>query len=44
MTSDVQTQVQVIKDIIARTIPVEQTYLFGFYAYGQPNKDSDLDF
>jgi predicted nucleotidyltransferase len=24
-------------------MPVEQIYLFGSYAYGTPNKDSDLD-
>jgi predicted nucleotidyltransferase len=32
-----------IKDIILSTIPVEQIYLFGSYAYGTPNADSDLD-
>jgi len=24
-------------------VPVESIYLFGSYAYGTPNKDSDLD-
>jgi predicted nucleotidyltransferase len=29
--------------IIVDTVPVEQIYLFGSYAYGAPHKDSDLD-
>jgi predicted nucleotidyltransferase len=29
--------------IIVETVPVEQIYLFGSYAYGTPHKDSDLD-
>jgi predicted nucleotidyltransferase len=28
---------------IVETVPVEQIYLFGSYAYGTPHKDSDLD-
>ena len=32
-----------ISQIIANTVPVESIYLFGSYAYGTPNKDSDLD-
>jgi len=32
-----------ISQIIAQTVPVESIYLFGSYAYGTPNKDSDLD-
>jgi predicted nucleotidyltransferase len=29
--------------IIVETVPVEQIYLFGSYAYGTPHKDSDFD-
>ncbi len=29
--------------IIVNTVPVEQIFLFGSYAYGTPHKDSDLD-
>ena len=32
-----------ISQVIADTVPVEAIYLFGSYAYGTPNKDSDVD-
>jgi len=32
-----------LTNIIINTIPVEQIYLFGSYAYGTPHKYSDLD-
>ena len=32
-----------LKEIIINTLPVDQIYLFGSYAYGNPHKDSDLD-
>jgi predicted nucleotidyltransferase len=44
MNDQVQEQINVIKDIIINAIPVERLYLFGSYAYGVPNEDSDLDF
>lgn len=44
MTTQVQEQISLIKDIILNAIPVESLYLFGSYAYGAPNADSDLDF
>ncbi|GHT57798.1 hypothetical protein FACS1894109_10730 [Spirochaetia bacterium] len=44
MEAKTQEQITAIKDIIIQTIPVEQVYLFGSYAYGVPNADSDLDF
>ncbi|MCL2478426.1 MAG: nucleotidyltransferase domain-containing protein [Treponema sp.] len=28
---------------ISQAVPVEEIYLFGSYAYGTPDKDSDLD-
>jgi predicted nucleotidyltransferase len=43
MEKKVEEQLSIIKDIITRTIPVEQIYLFGSYAYGTPREDSDLD-
>ena len=33
-----------IKDTIVSAVDVEKLYLFGSYAYGTPNKDSDYDF
>jgi predicted nucleotidyltransferase len=33
-----------IAEVIRETVPVEKIYLFGSYAYGEPHKNSDLDF
>jgi|SRR5665647_2042206 len=33
-----------IKDKIVEAVAVEKVYLFGSYAYGTPNGDSDYDF
>ncbi|MCL2053115.1 MAG: nucleotidyltransferase domain-containing protein [Oscillospiraceae bacterium] len=33
-----------IKDAIISAVDVEKLYLFGSYAYGTPNADSDYDF
>jgi predicted nucleotidyltransferase len=44
MTARVQEQIDLIRDIILDALPVEKIYLFGSYAYGVPNSDSDLDF
>jgi predicted nucleotidyltransferase len=43
MTAALQTELDTLKEIIIRTVPVEQIWLFGSYAYGTPHKDSDLD-
>ena len=32
-----------IKDVIVRTVPAEKIYLFGSYANGQANENSDYD-
>jgi len=37
-------EIQNIAEIIAQAVPAEQIYLFGSYAYGQPNVNSDYDF
>ena len=37
-------EIELIKDIIVQTAAPLQIYLFGSYAYGEPNKDSDYDF
>ena len=40
---DVQKELNTLTEVIAKTIPVEQLYLFGSYACGTPHSDSDLD-
>ena len=40
---DVKQNLEQISHIISKTVPVESIYLFGSYAHGTPNKDSDLD-
>jgi predicted nucleotidyltransferase len=39
----IQDELNTLKDIIVNTVPVEQIFLFGSYAYGTPHVDSDLD-
>ena len=41
--SEIKEKLDEISQIIANTVPVESIYLFGSYANGTPNKDSDLD-
>ena len=43
MNSVILAELEKIKEIIVGTLPVEQIFLFGSYAYGDPQKDSDLD-
>jgi len=37
MNSEVQKEVDKLKELIINAIPVEQIYLFGSYAYGTPH-------
>ncbi len=39
----IRSELDTLTKIIVDTVPVEQVYLFGSYAYGTPHKDSDLD-
>jgi predicted nucleotidyltransferase len=39
----ITSEIEKIRDIIVNTIPLEKLYLFGSYAYGTPNEDSDYD-
>jgi predicted nucleotidyltransferase len=41
--ANVQAELDALTKIIVDTVPTEQVYLFGSYAYGTPHKDSDLD-
>ena len=37
-------EINKIKEAIIEALPVEKIYLFGSFAYGTPNADSDYDF
>ncbi|GHV82926.1 hypothetical protein AGMMS50212_02660 [Spirochaetia bacterium] len=39
----IKPELDMLTKIIVNTVPVEQIYLFGSYAYGTPHKDSDYD-
>jgi len=41
--SGIKHELDEITKAISNTVPVEEIYLFGSYAYGTPHKDSDLD-
>ena len=43
MDQKVQENLDIIKENVLKTVPAEAINLFGSYAYGTPNKDSDLD-
>ncbi|GHV83995.1 hypothetical protein AGMMS50212_13350 [Spirochaetia bacterium] len=39
----IRNELDTLTKIIVATVPVEQIYLFGSYAYGTPHKGSDFD-
>lgn len=43
MEKKVQKELEKLTELIINTIPVEQIFLFGSHAYGNPKKYSDLD-
>lgn len=43
MEKRIRDELNTIKDIIVNTVPVERIILFGSYANGVPQADSDLD-
>jgi len=43
MDTVIQAELEKLKELIINAVAVEQIYLFGSYAYGNPHKDSDLD-
>jgi predicted nucleotidyltransferase len=43
MEASIRAELDMLRDIIIKTVPVEQIILFGSYAYGTPHRDSDLD-
>ena len=40
---DIKEKLSVIQDAILNTVPAKLIYLFGSYAYGTPDKNSDID-
>jgi len=43
MEQHIKKDLDIITENILKTVPAEAIYLFGSYAYGTPDKDSDLD-
>lgn len=43
MKKRIRDELDTLKDVIIKTIPVGKIFLFGSYANGKPNADSDLD-
>jgi len=43
LTNEIEEDVETLKKIILENIPTEQIWLFGSYAYGTPNENSDID-
>jgi predicted nucleotidyltransferase len=43
MDIQIESELNLIKESVLQTIPAEAIYLFGSYAYGTPNEESDLD-
>jgi predicted nucleotidyltransferase len=39
-----ENEIREITEVIKETVDCEKIYLFGSYAYGEPNESSDLDF
>jgi predicted nucleotidyltransferase len=43
MDIKIRNDLELFKEKILKIVPVEAIYLFGSYAYGTPNDESDLD-
>jgi predicted nucleotidyltransferase len=39
----IEDKLDIIKEAIFKYVPVKKIYLFGSYAYGNPNENSDID-
>ena len=44
ISPELQKEIECITETIKEAVDCEKIYLFGSYAYGEPHKDSDLDF
>jgi len=40
---NIREKLEIIKEAVLKYVPAEKIYLFGSYAYGRPNKNSDID-
>ncbi|MCL1836048.1 MAG: nucleotidyltransferase domain-containing protein [Treponema sp.] len=40
---DIKEKLNVIKEVILKSVQAKQIYLFGSYAYGTPTENSDID-
>ncbi|MCL1948105.1 MAG: nucleotidyltransferase domain-containing protein [Chitinivibrionia bacterium] len=43
IANEIKEDIEILKKIILENIPTEQIWIFGSYAYGTPNKNSDID-
>ena len=43
MKMQVSEQIEVLKSVLKKNFAVKQIFVFGSHAYGQPDKDSDID-
>ena len=43
MSEQIKESLEIVKDSVLKAVPATAIYLFGSYAYGEPNADSDLD-
>ena len=43
MDAKIQNDLDLIKESVLQAVPAEAIYLFGSYAYGTPNEESDID-
>jgi predicted nucleotidyltransferase len=43
LNHNITKELNIIKESVLKTVPAEVIYLFGSYANGMPNRDSDLD-
>jgi predicted nucleotidyltransferase len=43
LETQISEQIETLKDTLKKKFPVKQIFIFGSYAYGEPDKDSDID-
>ena len=44
MRKQMENEIMTVTEVIKKTVDCEKIYLFGSHAYGEPHKNSDLDF